>query len=126
MTMSSIKDCRPKSRIYLPYSPSTCRLSRIETKESAPPRASIFAADPLVGRAYARKLSGLLLPLPQQRMSVDEAFASAAGSDENCSRTVNLMASVGLRTVVVSGSTVSTPGRSLRSTALGGRAPPNT
>ena len=41
--------------------------------------ASIFAADPLVGRAYARKLRGLLLPLQQQRVSVDEAFASSAG-----------------------------------------------
>jgi hypothetical protein len=36
--------------------------------------ASIFAADPLVGRAHARKLRGLLLPLLQKRMSVDEAF----------------------------------------------------
>ena len=36
MTLSPIKDCRPKSPISSPYSPSTCRLSRIETNESAP------------------------------------------------------------------------------------------
>ena len=48
-------------------------------EESNHGHASIFAADPLVGRAYARKLRALLLPLLQQRMSVDEAFASADG-----------------------------------------------
>ena len=38
MRLSPIKDCRPKSPIYLPYSPSTCRRSRIQTNDSAPPR----------------------------------------------------------------------------------------
>ena len=48
-------------------------------EEDSHGHVSIFGADPFVGRAYAHKLRALLLPLLQQRVSVDEAFASAAG-----------------------------------------------
>jgi hypothetical protein len=43
--------------------------------------ASIFAADPRAGRAHARRLRTLLLPLLQERMSVDEAFADMTNED---------------------------------------------
>ncbi len=36
--------------------------------------ASIYAAEPQRGKAYARELRSLLLPLLQDRMAIDEAF----------------------------------------------------
>ena len=43
--------------------------------ESNRGHASLFAAHPCEGPAHARKLRALLLPLLQERMSVEEAYA---------------------------------------------------
>lgn len=43
--------------------------------QSNPGHASLFAADPAKGPAYARKLRAILLPLLQTRTSIEEAYA---------------------------------------------------
>ena len=45
-----------------------------------PGHASIYAADPKKGDAHARELRSLLLPLLQERISVDKAFEEMAGT----------------------------------------------
>lgn len=48
-------------------------------KEDSRGHASIYAAAPEKGQAHARELRALLLPLLQERMSLNQAFDSIAG-----------------------------------------------
>ena len=41
--------------------------------------ASIYFATPQKGKAYAREARGFLLPLLQNRMTIDEAYAGVIG-----------------------------------------------
>lgn len=47
--------------------------------EDNPGHASIYFATPQKGKAYAREARGFLLPLLQNRMTLDEAYDSATG-----------------------------------------------
>ncbi len=49
--------------------------------EDNPGHASIYAADPGKGKRHARKLRKLLLPLLENRMTVDEAYDGAAAPE---------------------------------------------
>jgi len=47
--------------------------------EDNPGHASIYFAAPQKGKAYAREARGFLLPLLQNRMTLDEAYDGASG-----------------------------------------------
>ena len=47
--------------------------------EDNPGHASIYFATPQKGKAYAREARGILLPLLQDRMTLDEAYDGVIG-----------------------------------------------